>query len=75
MADIEVTTTIPDAVVDKFRVAFLRKKPVPLDRDGEPTMNDKQWIEKCIKEYLIRIYKKGQRQLAVDGVDQGKIFE
>jgi hypothetical protein len=72
---IEITVTVPETVSGKFKAAFLRKKPVPLDGDGNPVMTDKAWVKRCIEQYLIRIYRKGQRQIAVDNVDQGEIFE
>lgn len=71
--DIEITTVIPEAIAEDFRTAFLRMKPIPIV-DGEPTHTDKQWIEKQIKRYLVRNYKRGKALLNQDAMADDPIF-
>lgn len=74
MADIIIETVIPSAVVDKFRLGFLRVKPITLDGEGEPIYTEKQWISECIDKYLTRQYRRGKKLVGDDDDGDNPIF-
>lgn len=45
----QITLTVPDEKVEKFRRLFLKAHPKP----EESTLIDKQWVQWCIKDWLL----------------------
>ncbi len=69
-----VEINIPDPKITEFKAGFLQAKPVPLIKDPNtpgqqiPEYTDLQWIKKCVREYLMRIYHHGKTELATQTV-------
>ena len=59
MPDIDITVTIPEALVEEARVHILLAEPKE-DFDG----TDLEWIRWLIKNYLIGLYRKGKTKAA-----------
>ena len=44
----QISVTIPDEKLEKFRELFLKANPKP----DESTLTDLQWVKQCIREWL-----------------------
>ena len=69
MADVVVTITIPDAKVATIRNGILKMRPIPVDSKGTPLYTPKAWFTEIIADYIERLAKAGQRQLAEEAVN------
>ena len=71
-----ITITIPDNRVAEFKEAILRKAPVPLDENSQPTMLDFEWVKEIIKQHLISDIRIGKQLLACDQLSvSGDMFQ
>ena len=63
--------TIPSAVVESNKDAFLYVNPVPVDENGDPTMGPREWFEEWLrkrmnKELAACRYRYAESQLSYD---------
>lgn len=56
----DITTHIPDEILDEFSGGFLTAAPIYVDKDKNPTMTPKVWLEFCIRKYLRSTYHRGK---------------
>lgn len=57
----QIVINIPDDQEAAFAQAFLRAIPIPdLNEDGQPDYTARQWIKRCVVNYLRGIYRRGQ---------------
>lgn len=70
--DVEIKLVIRAAKVADFQAGFLAKCPIPLiqnpaDPDGPriPEYTPKQWIKEWIRREVMKAYRHGKRQLAL----------
>lgn len=69
MADTIITITIPEAKFPVVRNGFVKLRPIPLKEDGTNLYTPKRWIAECLADYLERIARQGQRELAAEAVN------
>lgn len=58
-----LTYTISDAKYAEFKLGFLKLYPVPLNKDGTPTMTENEWVKERGKQWFINSYKRGKAVL------------
>ena len=66
MADFTVTFTIPEDKLVEFSAGFLKRHPIPLDEEGEPTMGPAAWFKQIMRNYLIKVYRSGKDIIATE---------
>ena len=63
-----ITYTIPADKAAEFAVGFLKRYPIPLDENAEPTMSQMEWIKECGRRFFVEMYTKGRRHLAIEDI-------
>jgi len=63
-ADQVLTVTIPDAKVAYALEGFLKIHPNDeVDGEGSPIYTNREWIEECIRRFIVREVNRGQNMI------------
>lgn len=61
---VSITYTISSEKYDEYKGAFLVAHPIPKDVDGNPTMNESEWIKRWGFIQFKNAYECGMKMLA-----------
>lgn len=61
----QVTISIPNEQWSDFQKYYLKRRPVPLNEQQEPTMSVSDWIKKCIVGDTYQVLLEGKQMEAI----------
>jgi len=59
----QITLTATEEKWNAFKPGFFKKRPIPVDEQGNPTMGEGAWVKECLMKYAIRMAKAGAKEL------------
>ena len=61
-----LTLTIDNAQWSNFQKYYLKRRPVPLDGEGQPTMTVADWIKQCTADDVYQVLLAGKQMEALE---------
>jgi len=65
----QITMSIDNGQWSDFQKYYLKRQPVPLDEEQEPTMSVGDWIKKCIVDSVYQTLLEGKQMKAFNELE------
>lgn len=65
----QVTITVDNGQWADFQKYYLKRRPVPLNEQQEPTMSVGDWIKKCIVDDIYQVLLQGKQMEAFNELE------